>query len=493
MHFSGYLSGVLFGLPFLLSISAYSIDTSKTDALGSLLNRLLPRGDDGQERPSRSGNSKTPTSNPPPEYVSFSYTPRRASVFSSGGGASETLSNSRFPGRRAGGYKRREVYGMRRCGLWSRGTDAPVSMENVGFDFGFWPIWFPDGYCGTSRYEYPSLTLNDTRPGGEMVVVDLQPDSTQIQLSAEETNHTYYMYGDKDSVVLMMNILVLPRDQGGCNTLNNSLVNWTLSTATEDRLDPGHALQWYRSSSFVLAYTGYNNSYAYPPLNTTSAVNMSDPLPSALLTSEYLFCLIKTIGDALPIMDANDASLSAGQIARIGGVIGGLFGALAIAMCYVCYGYGQCCSCCYRSRKRKNTKTKIGPTSQRRLSEGDRTSIHLRSYGPSDSRSPLAPTPSLSPTLKTTPTPVPTALGRPPRSLLSDSNESGGGASGVPRSPVGPRYNGLPLSPYVSDVDMASRQSVSSKSSQESSPPPLVYNDDSPLLKLMRSMVLRRT
>ena len=463
MHLSRYLSGTLLSLPALLSNSAQPVNTNKTDALGSSPNRLLPRGG--------SGRSTSSSSNRYGGLFSSSSILRTASISSRGGGSPLRLgSNSRFPGRWAGGGGRGSIYGTSRFGSGSHGTGAPMCMEDADFVFGFWPIWFPDGYCGTNAYEYPSTRFNDTRPGGEVVVVDVQPNSTDFQVSAEEKNHTYYMFGDKDSIVLMMGILSLPNHQGGCSVLNANPANWTLSTVAKDRFEPGHVLQWYRSNSFALAYTGYNNSYAYPPLNTTSPVNMSDPLPSALLISSYLSCLNKTIGDDLPIMDA-EKTLPAMQIAAI--VICSVIGLIVlILICCQCRSANLCSSGLWRRRERKDTNPNIRPTIGHGSSKSDITLAGLPSYRSSTTsnrRSSLASTFSLSPTLNITSTPASPTLGRNPSGLPSYSREPDKGTSGASRTSPGHQHNNLlavPLSPHFSGHDRSSRMSVSSESSQ---------------------------
>ena len=469
MHLSRYLSGVLYSLSALPFNSAQSVNTNKTDALGSSPNRLLPRG----------GSS----SNSSPRYgglFSSSSIFRKASISSGGGGPPLRLSSdSRFPGRLAGGGGRGGIYGTSRFGSGSYGTGAPICMEDADFVFGFWPIWFPDGYCGTSAYEYPSTKLNDTRPGGEIVVVDLQPNSTDFQISAEEKNHTYYMFGDKDSVVQMMDMLSRPNHQGGCNVLNASPANWTLSTVAKDRFEPGHVLQWYRSNSFALAYTGYNNSHAYPPLNTTSSVNMSDPLPSALLVSEYLSCLNKTIGDDLPIMDAEEKKLSPTQIAAI--AIGSYFGLVSlILVCCECRTSRLCRSGLWRRRERRVTNANIGPTIGHGRSKSDVTLADLPSYRSSTSSNRRS---SLASTLNNTP--ISPTLGRNPSGLPSYSREPDRDASGASRSSPGHQHNNLlavPLSPHFSGRDRSSRMSVSSESSEGRSRSPSPSREDRRLL-----------
>jgi hypothetical protein len=363
MHLCGCTLAVLFGLTAFSFISAELTHANTTYTFESSLNRLLPRkgssgggrGGGGKGRGGTGGSSGSSSSS---KVQTSSTLVRTATVSSSGGGSPLRLGpNTRFPGRWVGGGRRGDIYGSCRFGSGIKGTNGPreepltSSVQNANFPFGFWPVWFPHGYSGTSGYEYPSSTLNDTRPGEELVVVDVRPDPASVQVPDEEKNHTYYMFGDKDSVNIMMENLVLPKSQGGCNTINATTTNWTLSAVPMDRFELGHVIQWYRSSSFALAYTGYNNSYAYPPLNYTSPVNTSDPLPAALLTSEYLSCLNKTIGGTLPIMDAEAGKgLSENEI---GAII-----ACSIIGSFVLIIVGLLCRCRWKEARRKRHERK---------------------------------------------------------------------------------------------------------------------------------------
>jgi len=491
MHFSGYLSRVLVGLTALLPISAQAINANTKDVLVSSPNRLLPRkGGSGSGRGGGGGGGRGGTGGPRgsssnPTVKSSSSLVRTAGASSGGGGSPYRLgSNSRFPGRSVGGGSRGGIYGSSRfgSGIYSTDTSMVERVEGTDFTFGFWPIWFPDSYCGSGGYEYPSSRLNDTRPGEELVVVDIQLDPAYGKVSEEGKNHTYYMFGDKASVDIMMDILVLPTDQGGCHTIDANPANWTLSTASKDRFEPGHVLQWYRSSSFALAYTGYNNSYAYQPLNTTTPANMSDPLPSALLTSEYLSCLNKTIGDALPIMDAEN-TLSKGVIA-------------AIATCSVIGLIGLITACCWCCRKINRAEKASKEVHERKYlsyrlardREGDGASIVLPSYRASTVsklRSPTASTFSLSPTLDHVSTPPSPVLGWRASLAVANSLEPDGGASCVSKSSFGHQYNDpltTPMSPYFGSREKSYRMSVSSERSQDRRHSPSPCGEDRQLL-----------
>jgi hypothetical protein len=517
MHLSRYFSGVLFGLSASLSTSPQSINGNTPDILGSSLKQLLPRKGGGSGRGGGgsgggrgSSGSSSHTSNVRPSFSLI----RKATPSSGGGGSSRRLdSNSRFPGRWVGGGRRSDIFGTHRFGSGTSGIDLTTGVESVNFPFGFWPIWFPDDYCGTGGYEYPSSTLNDTRPGGELIVIDVQPDPAHVQVSAEEKNHTYYMIGDKDSVDIMMGILVLPKSQGGCNTLDANPANWTLSTASKDRFEPGHVIQWYRSSTFALGYTGYNNSYAYAPLNYTTPVNMSDPLPAALLTSDYLFCLNKTIGDVLPIMDADETRvLSEEEIAAI--AICSVLGFIGLIICclYRCSQYKTRNTFnCRRSKDDQSSTPNINciewaskgnpegkylhgyPTPYR---ESDATLVDSLSYRTSmvsKIQSNPASTPfgrPLSPTPTKASTPSSPSLGWR-ASLAADlpsySKEPDERASGVSRSSFGHQYSGsltAPVRSHLGGRGRSDRVSVSSErsTSQSGSCSPSPYGEDRRLL-----------
>jgi len=75
------------------------------------------------------------------------------------------------------------------------------------------------------------------------------------------------------------------------------------------------ALQYYRSSSFMLALTSYNNTANLPsnaPASNNSAVPAVTDTPLPIGTnSTFLDCLNGTIGVSIPIMDAAPGTLGA--------------------------------------------------------------------------------------------------------------------------------------------------------------------------------------
>jgi hypothetical protein len=93
MHLSGYLSGVLYGLTALLSVSAQSINTNKTDALSSLLNQLHPRKDSGSNSGSNNGLGRSS-----PRYGASSSSPPPASLQCPQGAVARLTASGLIPG-----------------------------------------------------------------------------------------------------------------------------------------------------------------------------------------------------------------------------------------------------------------------------------------------------------------------------------------------------------------------------------------------------------
>jgi len=119
---------------------------------------------------------------------------------------------------------------------------------------------------------------------------------------------SYYIVGDADSVSAVMEALV-----SGCSVVNAT------ATVVDDNNPTVHveqAVQYYRSSSFMLALSSYNdtaNSPSNAPADNNTAAppaGVDTPLPSGTDTT-FLNCLNTTIGDAVPIMDAAPGTLRA--------------------------------------------------------------------------------------------------------------------------------------------------------------------------------------
>jgi hypothetical protein len=147
------------------------------------------------------------------------------------------------------------------------------------------------------------------------------------------------MIGDLQLVTALLSVLA--DSQGtytyGCGVekLNVDPFN-SSSPLTPVRFE--NFIEWYRSSSFALAYTGYNNTYALPPLNQTAGLGWHDStlLPVALISSPFLQCINETIIASLPILDQANSPLSTGELA---GIIIGF--AVAIILSCLCSPPGR--------------------------------------------------------------------------------------------------------------------------------------------------------
>ncbi|CAG7846372.1 SubName: Full=Uncharacterized protein {ECO:0000313/EMBL:CCA69042.1} [Serendipita indica DSM 11827] len=311
---------------------------------------------------------------------------RFANYFSKGGGKPFTLpSSSAFAGRKMGGGTRKQIVGTPR---YASGYPYSVSTEEYNttrrgvygqpFPFGFYPIyWGYHGYGGEyaggegQNIQY-NLSVITERPGGNLSYVHLAPKNGSYYATTTRTD-SYWMIGDYESVSTILSLLVdraskpygcgaenstiLPfitvRADGGPLQYNISLspngisvnnnTNTTLGshTSANSTLNNNgtmlpfrfeNVIQWYRASSFALVHQGYNNTYAFPPLNETTSPSdwaSSTPLPYDVDHSPFMHCLNLTIYSALPILDAEPKrTLSTGAL--VGIILGSLFGAAAI-------------------------------------------------------------------------------------------------------------------------------------------------------------------
>ena len=219
-----------------------------------------------------------------------------------GGGATWTISNDSvhpFVNRQFGGAKRKQVTGTRAFGSgypWD--SDDAMTLSGRGFPFGVWPLWWGQDFMGTNEY---NSTKDTIRPGGQLVTAEVKLDDTKWYTNSIQ-NETYYVLGDNQSVLFIM----------------ISLVNWchttpawpkkfdpTLTTGATIRLE--NVVQYYRASSFALASTLYNNTFA-----RTSNANSteSSPLPSQVQASGFRQCVDGVIANALPIMNKPPRKLS---------------------------------------------------------------------------------------------------------------------------------------------------------------------------------------
>jgi hypothetical protein len=116
------------------------------------------------------------------------------------------------------------------------------------------------------------------------------------------------MIGDKESLLFMMTDLV-----DHCHVTPQWPKAFDLTAANATK--PDNVMQYYRDSSFALAYSSFNNSVSGTAW---------EPLPAPLGTSAFLHCVNDTIAAAVPLMDSlpKKPVLSGGAIAGI--VIGGI-------------------------------------------------------------------------------------------------------------------------------------------------------------------------
>lgn len=264
--------------------------------------------------------------------IHYSYTSRAANYFGEGGGKRTTIPRgSIFSGRQIGGGTRGQVLGTRRFGSgYPYYVNDPRTRGVYGnpFPFGFWPIyWLGYGYSD----EYGRNTsVADQRPGGNLSMVKLAPVPGSDSNNASAImglNETYWMIGDQQTVSTVLSLLVdTIQHTYGCAVSNSTILPFN-SSDPQLPFRVQNVMQWYRSSSYAFVYTGYNNTYATAPLNETTSLNESTPLPAAQLSSTFVHCINTTIIASVAILDTN---LSAEQIAGI--VIGSVAGAVLIGL-----------------------------------------------------------------------------------------------------------------------------------------------------------------
>jgi hypothetical protein len=141
------------------------------------------------------------------------------------------------------------------------------------------------------------------------------------------------MIGDSQSVTTLLSVLADPQGTYtyGCGVEKLPIDSFN-SSGPLSSVRFENVIQWYRASSFALAYTGYNNTYALPPFNLTAGLGWNDstPLPAALISSPFLQCINKTVTAALPIIDQADSS-SPLQPGAMAGIIIGFVAAIILS------------------------------------------------------------------------------------------------------------------------------------------------------------------
>lgn len=175
--------------------------------------------------------------------------------------------------------------------------------------------------------------LDPIRPGGLLVV---QPvTSTTKEWSTLTSEETYWIVTDRDTNLAIM----------------TSIVTWCRATPMWPTIfDPEtspvkleNVFQYYRASSFALAFKGYNNTFAREP-NTGATIEQSTPLPDVLKTSQFLQCVDGVIMDALPIVDGPPAD-DGDNLGEILGIVFGIFGIpiLVFLWWFTACLWGICC------------------------------------------------------------------------------------------------------------------------------------------------------
>jgi hypothetical protein len=226
-----------------------------------------------------------------------SFNDREMVSWSAGGGSGATISNDSshpFAWRAIGNGTRADIRGTRAFGSgYPYGATNYSTIAGRPFPFGSWPLYWPNNLMGSDEYG-PELDL--IRPGGQLVVTPVTSDISYWNLT-----ETYYTIGDRDSSVAMMNSLVTWCDAlPAWPALFNPSANTTSSTTTPN-IQVQNVIQYYRASSFALAYTNYTNAFA---LNATAEGTESTSLPDIVLASSFRICIDGVIANALPILDA---------------------------------------------------------------------------------------------------------------------------------------------------------------------------------------------
>ncbi|PVF90777.1 hypothetical protein CPB86DRAFT_803306, partial [Serendipita vermifera] len=179
-----------------------------------------------------------------------------------------------FSGREFGGGDRNGMYGTRAYGSgYPYGGDgSSTSIAGRPFPYGVWPISWGPNYMGG--------------PLG-IVRIGSKNKSKWTNITDDEV---YEMIGDKESLAFMMADLV---DWCAVTPQWPRMFNPTAANSTK----PENVIQYYRASSFALAFSGYNNTFALASSNpiTTQSFDQSVPLPPFLAYSPFLHCINDTI------------------------------------------------------------------------------------------------------------------------------------------------------------------------------------------------------
>ena len=280
---------------------------------------------------------------------------RLLSAWSGGGGPIwqlEADTGNPFAGRDYGSGDRKTIYGSRAYGSGypdgSYPVPNPTTVAGRGFPYGLWPIYWAENYAGSAEYGLTTAEL--FRPGGELVQAPLRPAPARWNYTTVE-EETYWLIGDQASMFSMLTNMVNwcdaePKWPELFEPANNTIGVAGNNTNQGVIFHPGNVLQYYRASSFALAHPKYNNTYAHPPLNTSTLFthDQSTPLNDVMKFSTWLKCINETIADALPILDApptaTSSALDGGTI--VGLVFGGIMGFIIVGAAVLPIWLGMC-------------------------------------------------------------------------------------------------------------------------------------------------------
>jgi hypothetical protein len=231
------------------------------------------------------------------------------------------------------------MYGTRAYGSgYPYGGDgSTTSVAGRPFPFGVWPISWGPNYIGGGEYYGEDLDM--IRPGGPVGVVRIGTKNRSRWPNMTD-DEVCEMIGDKESLAFMITDLI---------NVCAITPQWPrkFDPTALNSIKPENVIQYYRASSFALAFSSYNNTFALPSSNptTTQRFDQSVPLPSLVVDSSFLHCVNDTIKASLPIQDSYERpkkGLTGGELAGI--VIGCVVGVI------IFYAFSRrlcdlCCSC----------------------------------------------------------------------------------------------------------------------------------------------------
>jgi hypothetical protein len=246
--------------------------------------------------------------------------------WSGGGGDNCTIhndSNNPFAGREFGGADRSTLKGTQIFGSgYPYGNVDNSTIAGRPFPYGLWPIYWGNNITGSDEY---GAALDALRPGGQLATIPLQTQTQYYNITDDET---YYLIGDRDSVLFMMISLV---------------TSCQVTPAWPTSFNPGspnstvkieNVIQYYRASSFALVYPQYSNTAALRNNNTESTE--STPLPDVVVYSTFRRCLDDVIMNALGIMDQPP------HYHDLGDILGWVFGVFGIPILYFLWCLYRC-------------------------------------------------------------------------------------------------------------------------------------------------------